>query len=367
MSNLNFTFISNTQGRLDRVIFGLLDEANQKIWTRSKIQKFILKDGIFINNLEYFETKTILKIGDEIRLDWSAEPQKIDEFLATHIEIVFQSADYLVLNKPPGLVVHAGADHEKDTLEEWLSLKFPEQKAIKELKETENEHQTPHLGAGLVHRLDKDTQGLILVAQSFENLKFFQEQFKQRQVKKKYLAILTGLFEQSVSLKGFQARTRRNVLKQFFTLENVLDPEIANKIAKTIPLKGQWRTSESIFRPVLICPELNLSLVEVEILTGRMHQIRLQAEFMGFCLHQDPLYNQRMTSNFFELQSRFPQKLEISASKPKTMEAKIFQEMMKRTFKFDHRTSFYLMSNFLSFKDLSSELKNYQILDLLDF
>jgi len=246
-----------------------------------------------------------------------------------------------LINKPPGLVVHAGAGHSGDTLADWLTANYSEQ-AQMQGGDPEDEHDSPHLGGGMVHRLDKDTQGLMLIARNFKTLRFFQNQFKSREVKKKYLALLSGKLEQKVSLKGFQIRTRRNVLKQYFTLQDIEQPEIAQKIAKMIPLKGDWRTSESDFTPLFYSKDLDQTIAEVQIFTGRMHQIRTQAEFLGLPVIHDPLYKVLNSVNLLELASKNPERLKLETVPITALSQVDFQAKQQQFFGFLERHSFFL-------------------------
>jgi 23S rRNA-/tRNA-specific pseudouridylate synthase len=133
----------------------------------------------------------------------------------------------------------------------------------------------------LVHRIDKNTQGILLVAKSQKDLEFFQNQFKSRNVTKKYLCIVDGVLGYDFVIKGFQTKHHNNVKKQIW----FWDQESATKY------DPKSRYSESHIRPLAICYELGKTLLEVEIKTGRMHQIRLHCQTLGFPLSNDLVYN----------------------------------------------------------------------------
>ena len=145
-----------------------------------------------------------------------------------------------------------------------------------------NESQTLEFSA--VHRLDKDTQGLIIFSKNSTAHAFFQDQFRARTVTKKYLAVCTGVLQNNHWINGFQTRDRGTPIRQKF----FWDQEEAWQYEKPENI----RTSTSILLPKIICPNLNQSLVEIQILTGRTHQIRLQTEAIGYPLHLDPIYQQ---------------------------------------------------------------------------
>ncbi len=335
--SLSLNFISNSDNRLDVAIFEIL----QGIISRSQVQKYISEQGVNVGSERVFKHGYKLMQGLSVKFDWLEPSQELDVDLISKIKVEVQTADYLLINKPPGLVVHAGAGHSGDTLADWLTANYSEQ-AQMQGGDPEDTHDSPHLGGGMVHRLDKDTQGLMLIARNFKTLRFFQEQFKSRQVKKKYLALLSGKLEQKASLKGFQIRTRRNVLKQYFTLQDIEQAVVAEKIAKMIPLKGDWRTSESDFTPLFYSPELDQTIAEVQIFTGRMHQIRTQAEFIGFPVIHDPLYKIINSVNLLDLASKNPQRLTLENVTVETLNKAEFLDKQQQIFGFLERHSFFL-------------------------
>jgi 23S rRNA-/tRNA-specific pseudouridylate synthase len=135
--------------------------------------------------------------------------------------------------------------------------------------------------SGLVHRLDKDTQGLLLVAKDLKSFRFFQDQFRTRAVTKKYLAIVDGIVDQQIQIENWQIRSLSNPIEQKFFWTK---PE-------AMVYSKEARRAESIIQPIAICKETNQSLIQVQIKTGRMHQIRVQCLAMGFPLTKDKMYN----------------------------------------------------------------------------
>ena len=352
--SISLNFFSTSDNRLDVAIAAQLDG---KI-SRSQLQKFIMEQGVVVNSLQIFKPSHKISYGLEIKLNWEENTQTLDDDLTSKIGIAFQNEDLIVVNKPPGLVVHAGAGHRGDTLADWLAANYPEQ-AQMQGENDEGEHDSPHLGGGMVHRLDKDTQGILLVARNLESLKFFQDQFRSREVEKRYLTILNGKLDFEIDVDGFQIRTRRNVLKQYFTLENAENPDIAAKIAKQMPLKGDWRTSHSIFKPLFYCSDTNQTIVEVQIFTGRMHQIRTQAEFLGFPLFQDPLYKVQNDVNLIDLKEKFSEKLKLTKSEIKNLNKIEFTEKCQNLFGFIDRPSFFLKSYSLKIGMKNGEIKEF--------
>lgn len=289
-------------------------------YTKPEIQRNIEKYGVFVNGFKVFNRLHWTLFED--RLDFSHWPVRAKGNFQ-EIQIILEKPDFLVIFKPKNLVVQPGAGHQQDNLVNWLEQRYPEQKKIDSLTR------------GLVHRLDKDTQGLLLIAKNQASLDFLQKQFRSRKVVKKYLAIVEGKFTKQVWIKNWQARSKQNPLRQSF-FETELE-------AKNYDPKARF--AESIFQPKIICPELNLSLIQIEIKTGRMHQIRLQAEALGFPLNQDKFYFKKTKK---KLKPETVKELEPTSPVLKLSSTK-FQTQQKKIFK---NNGYSLLANSLSFEGL---------------
>jgi 23S rRNA-/tRNA-specific pseudouridylate synthase len=135
--------------------------------------------------------------------------------------------------------------------------------------------------SGLVHRLDKDTQGLLLVGKNLESFNFLQDQFRSRSVVKKYLAVVDGIVDQEIHIENWQARSLSNPIEQkFFWIES-----------DAFGYSKEARHAESIITPLFVCAETNQTIIQIQIKTGRMHQIRIQCQALGFPLSNDKAYN----------------------------------------------------------------------------
>lgn len=259
----------NDKIRLHKITREHLKEQNNGDYTAPEIQRNIAENGVLVdgqlikNRLEWiypFQT---------ISINWPKRSHGNFE----DIKILQETNDYLVIFKPGGVVVQAGSGHQKDNLVEWLLQHQPSQK---------NFDSEVYPGRGLVHRLDKLTQGILLVAKNEQTLKFFQNQFRNREVKKKYLAIVTGELNQSYHIKNYQARNKNQPTKNKLFWDK-------NEAVRYDP---KARNAESYFRPLFISRQRSQTICEVEIKTGRMHQIRLQAQAIGHALVADPKYPQ---------------------------------------------------------------------------
>jgi len=177
------------------------------------------------------------------------------------LDIVYQDADLLVLNKPAGLVVHPANGHADDTLVNALLAHVPDLAGIGGV-------QRP----GIVHRLDKDTSGLLLVAKNDVAHQALQAQFKDRRVDKAYLALVEG------HISPPRGRIDAPIGR---------DPRDRKKMAVATggrPAQTEYRVLETLD---------DTSLVEAKLLTGRTHQIRVHLASIGYPIVGDRLYGRR--------------------------------------------------------------------------
>jgi 23S rRNA pseudouridine1911/1915/1917 synthase len=164
--------------RLDQWLARTLPEHN-----RTEIQRWI-KEGRVTVNRDTAKRSYTVDAGDAVEVT-IAVPQNVPRATLAPtfpLNIVYEDDDLLVIDKPPGVVVHPAPGHPNDTLVDAILYHRPELAVVGE-----------HLRPGIVHRLDMDTSGLIVVAKSPQSLRYLQAQFKQRQVQKMYLALVEGI------------------------------------------------------------------------------------------------------------------------------------------------------------------------------
>jgi 23S rRNA pseudouridine1911/1915/1917 synthase len=177
------------------------------------------------------------------------------------IKILKETPDYLIISKPIGISVHPGAGERVETITDWLQEKYPE---IKKLpwKTTER--------IGIVHRLDKDTSGILLLAKTPEALDFFQDQFKERSIEKHYQTLVFGKPPKekgsvnALIRRDPKDRERQKVEFIDFGLDESERKDSATdyETIKTYNYKGQI-----------------LTLLDVKLNTGRKHQIRVHMKY----------------------------------------------------------------------------------------
>ena len=258
----SYTFkVDQPKQRLDKFLVSLFPDQS-----RARVQAWI-KDG-HVN----VEGETITKSG--YKLDDGAEvvvqvPATKDVGLIPEdipLDVIFENDDLVVINKPAGMVVHPSAGHESGTLVHAVLAHAPELEGIG------GEYRP-----GVVHRLDKDTSGLILFAKNDQSLRWLQKQFKNRLVEKYYLTLVDG---HPPTDKGrIEAPIGR-------------DPAHRQKMAIVTAHKGKPAYSEY----EVLKKFKEHSLIRVRILTGRTHQIRLHMEFLGCPVVGDNIYGRRHSS-----------------------------------------------------------------------
>ena len=200
------------------------------------------------------------------------------------LKIIYQDENLLVIDKPPKLIVFPEKPIKEETLVGLLLKQFPYLKTAGE---------SPRYG--IVHRLDKDTSGLLLVAKNDKSLSFLQSQFKNRKVVKKYIALVVGkLKECKGEIETLIGRSPKDRRKQriFFDLE----PKAKGK-RKAVT---EYRVLKHFYRSIAKARERQrqksgkeknyYTLVEVTIKTGRKHQIRAHFNYLGYPLAGDKLY-----------------------------------------------------------------------------
>lgn len=263
---------SESQGeRLDKFLCGRLPDLS-----RTKIQKLI-KDGLILINEKTTTVHYFLKNKDRLEISLEEAPNaakaktkeinrkkesKKSKKLLDRIKIIKDTDDFLILEKPAGLLVHATAVSTAQTLVDWLLDKYPRLKKIGE------DPQRP----AIVHRLDKDVSGLMLIPKNQAAFDYFKNQFKQHLIVKKYLCLVTGRIakdEDEINFPISRSRTKQGLFAAH-------------------PHNHEGK--KAITRFAVVKRYLNHTLLEVQILTGRTHQIRVHLLGYGHPVVGDKLY-----------------------------------------------------------------------------
>ena len=267
-------------GRLDHILVDHLSE-----FSRSRIQKWIRDGSVRVGDQIVTKTGYALEGGELVEADIPAtgESDLIPESIP--LDILFENDDLLVINKPPGMVVHPSAGHDSGTLVHAVLAHAADMEGV-------GGERRP----GVVHRLDKDTSGVILFAKNDSTHQFLQRQFKQRSVKKTYLALVDGHPPTpSGRIEGPIGRDPKHRQKM------AIVPESRGKPAFTV-YHTLDRFSEHAYLEIL--PE-----------TGRTHQIRVHMAFLGCPVAGDRVYGSRKLSLPVDRHLLHASELEIKISK----------------------------------------------------
>lgn len=255
---LAFAYDHSTPQRLDKFLVERLTELS-----RSRIQALIREGQVLVDGAAPRKAGQMLEPGARITV--YLPPPQPSELIPENIplEIIYENADLLVVNKPAGMVVHPAAGHRAGTLVHAALAHAPEIEGI-------GGERRP----GVVHRLDKNTSGLILLAKNNATHRWLQDQFRMRKIEKAYLALVDG--RPPTPSGRIEAPVGR-------------DPRQRKRMAVVTPEKGRAAVSEYHTVETFAAH----TLLEVHPITGRTHQIRLHLAFLGCPVAGDTVYGKR--------------------------------------------------------------------------
>lgn len=243
-------------------------------WSRSRLQRLIEDSDVLVNE-KAVKASYKLRGGDEIDVDLVELPAATFEPENIPLDIVFEDEFLAVINKPAGMVVHPGAGNSSGTLANAIAWHFksspPSEGAVADASADGVVLSANTERVGIVHRLDKDTSGLIVVAKDEETHELLSNQFRDRVVTKQYVALVHGSpRENSGTIDRPMARDRWHRTKM------------------TVAANGRnalthWKVRQRFGK---------FALVEVEIKTGRTHQIRVHLASINHPVVGDGTYNE---------------------------------------------------------------------------
>lgn len=249
--------IDGEKGRLDKVIAEKIKDLS-----RTKIKELVNDKNILVNNKA---EKVSYKVQSGDVIDVTIPPVKPLSLEAEnlHLDIVYEDSDVIVVNKPQGMVVHPSAGHPDHTLVNGL------------LYHTRDLADSPEgFRPGIVHRIDKDTSGLLMIAKNDRARESLEKQLAEKINKREYLAIVHGNFEVKNGVINAPIGRNPNNRKQM-----------------AVNIKGK----AAVTHFTVLEQFKNYSLVKCVLETGRTHQIRVHMKYIGHPLAGDPLYGPKKT------------------------------------------------------------------------
>ena len=235
--------------------------------SRSKVQKLIkegkvLVNGKVVNSSYQVRIDDEIEVNDELDYEINVEPENIP------LDIVYEDDDLIIINKKSGMVVHPAPGHYTGTLVNALLFKYGELAGDK-------------FRPGIVHRLDKDTSGLMIVAKNEEMLEKLSKMISKKEVERKYLAIVNGLIKHDTgTIDAPIGRDLNNRQKMAVTDINSKDAITHFKVLERFD---------------------NNTLIECILETGRTHQIRVHLSYIGYPVNNDPLYGKGKCTEFGQM------------------------------------------------------------------
>ena len=234
-------------------------------YSRSQISKMLENGSIVVNKAivkaSYkIKENDVIEILEEYKEENNILPEKMD------LDIIYEDEDILILNKKAGVVVHPGSGNKNNTLANGLIY------YTKNLSDLNGEERP-----GIVHRLDKDTSGIMLVAKSNKAHQILSEDFKNHDIKREYIALIKGVFPHNkAKIDAPIGRDKTYRKKMCVTAEN---------------------SKHAITNLEVIKRYKDYTLVSLLLETGRTHQIRVHMNYIGYPVFNDPVYGIQKLEN----------------------------------------------------------------------
>ena len=237
-------------------------------FSRSKIQKLIKQGKVFLNG-KVISSSTLVRQGDVIDIDDTMEYDTSLKKEDIPLDIVYEDDYLIIINKPSGMVVHPAPGHYSSTLVNALLGRF-------------SLSNKDELRPGIVHRIDKDTSGLLIVAKTDEVHDILSRMIKDKLIERKYIALVDGVIpHETGTIDAPIGRDIKNRQKMMVTDINGKDSVTHFKVLKRYT---------------------NHTLIECKLDTGRTHQIRAHMAYIGYPIVNDPVYGRgKKTTKFGQL------------------------------------------------------------------
>lgn len=251
----------------------IVDEENVRIdkylasktdYSRETITKMLAEEYILVNG-KSIKASYKVKVGDVILIKDGFVKEMSLKATKMEIDIVYEDEYLMVINKDSGVVVHPGAGNSNDTLVNGL------------LYYNKTLSKGEEFRPGIVHRLDKDTSGLMIVAKDDKAHELLADDFKNKRIHREYIALLDGVFPQKKAI--IDAPIGRS--KQYFDKMEVCKD--GKKAITNLEVIKKYK---------------DYTLVKLVLETGRTHQIRVHLAYIGYPVHNDPVYSNKVCTDF---------------------------------------------------------------------
>jgi 23S rRNA pseudouridine1911/1915/1917 synthase len=263
----------NTGMRLDQLVAQFAKE-NKLGFSRTRIQRAVCKGGVRLKDGTHLKPHYKVKAGDEFSVEMEEERSTTLQPEDISLEVVYEDKDLAVINKPAGLVVHPGAGNQEHTLANALLARFKELSSVNPDR------------PGIVHRLDKDTSGLIVIAKNNDAHFELSKQFAEHSIKRKYVALVKGKVEFDENI--IEVPIGRHPLKR----QN-MSAGFGEKLKYA---KTRYRTLKR---------SENYSILELEPFTGRTHQLRVHLASLGHPILGDSKYGKAASFSRLALHAQY--------------------------------------------------------------
>lgn len=278
--------------RIDKYI------ADNTDYSRNLILNLIKNGDILVNDSKIKPSYKV-KQGDKITIN----NVKIDTEDITPwdypLDIVFEDDDIIIVNKPSGMVVHPGNGNKDHTLVNALKSYTDKLSDINGVERL-----------GIVHRIDKDTSGLIMIAKTNKAHEILGEYFKEHSIKREYIALLCGVFpHDTATIDAPIGRDEKNRLRMTVT------PNNSKKAITHLEVLKRYKAG--------------YTLVKARLETGRTHQIRVHTKYIGYPVYNDPVYSNKSTGDF----GQFLHSYSMEFIHPITKEKMYFKRDVPKYFK----------------------------------
>ena len=278
--------------RIDKYI------ADNTDYSRNLILNLIKNGDILVNDSKIKPSYKV-KQGDKITINnVKTDTEDITPW-DYPLDIVFEDDDIIIINKPSGMVVHPGNGNKDHTLVNALKSYTDKLSDINGVERL-----------GIVHRIDKDTSGLIMVAKTNKAHEILGEYFKEHSIKREYIALLCGIFpHDTATIDAPIGRDEKNRLRMTVT------PNNSKKAITHLEVLKRYKAG--------------YTLVKARLETGRTHQIRVHTKYIGYPVYNDPVYSNKSTDDF----GQFLHSYSMQFIHPITKEKMYFKRDVPKYFK----------------------------------